>query len=212
MALLAVNAPIRVESTRSAALTVTAVTLANPGVATSTAHGLSNGDVVVFDVSEGMVELNEQAVRVANVTTDTFELESLNTTNYTAWTAGDAYQITAWHTLCNSTGVDLPNNPPNKIPTTTLCSTQEETAIGLAGEVSGSIPIQDQPGNVGMQAIGDLPSGATAVFKQTWSTGEEKVYNAQPVWGGGYSANVGDVVTGQIDLTLKKRIMSYPAP
>lgn len=213
MALLMVNAPVQLENTRSAALAVTAVTLANPGVATSTAHGLSNGDVVVFSVSAGMVELNEQAVRIANVATDTFELEGLDTTNFTAWTAGDAFNITAWHTLCNSTGVDLPNNPPNRVPTTTLCDTKETTSIGLAGEVSGTIPIQDAPGNAGMDALSALPSGATRVMRQQWSTGEEKVFNSQPVYGGGYSGNVGDVTTGQIDVTLKGRqIMSYAAP
>jgi len=212
MALLAVNAPIRVEKTRTAALPITAMTKANPGVATSAGHGLSNGDVVVFSIAGGMVELNEQAVRVANVTTDDYELEGLDTTNMTDWTAGDAFGITAWHTLCNATGVDLPNNEPTKVTTTNLCSTQEESSIGLPGEVSGSVPVQDDAANEGLRAITNLAAGGTIVFKQTWGTGEEKVFNGQAVYGYGYSANVGEVVKGNVSVTLRKRIMAYAAP
>ncbi|MGH7785089.1 MAG: hypothetical protein ACREO5_14775, partial [Candidatus Binatia bacterium] len=72
----------------SPVITVTAITLANPGVASATAHGLSNGAVVKFSVSAGMVQLDGQAARVANVAADTFELEGLDTSSYDAWTSG----------------------------------------------------------------------------------------------------------------------------
>ena len=67
-------------------LTVSGVTNANPGVATSTAHGLSNGDYVV--VTSGWSRLNNRLVRVAGVTTNTFELEGINTTNTDIYPSG----------------------------------------------------------------------------------------------------------------------------
>jgi hypothetical protein len=72
---------------------ITAITQANPGVITSTAHGFSNGDEVFVDAIVGMTELNGRNYRVANVTTDTFTLEDLfgndiDTTGFTAYTSG----------------------------------------------------------------------------------------------------------------------------
>jgi hypothetical protein len=70
---------------------VSAITLANPGVFTSTAHGLSDGDeVYLYNTSGDMTELVERNYLVANVTTDTFTLTDLfgndiDTTGYTAY-------------------------------------------------------------------------------------------------------------------------------
>lgn len=73
-------------SAYGSALTVTTLTNANPGVATSAAHGLSNGDYVV--VTSGWSRLNNRLVRVAGVTTNTFELEGINTTDTDIYPSG----------------------------------------------------------------------------------------------------------------------------
>ncbi len=73
-------------SAYGSALTVSALTNANPGVATSTAHGLSNGDYVV--VTSGWSRLNNRLVRVAGVTANTFELEGINTTDTDIYPSG----------------------------------------------------------------------------------------------------------------------------
>lgn len=70
------------------ATNITAVTKANPGVVTSTAHGLENGDHVLIQSVAGMVELNNRWFTVANKTTDTFELSGVDTTSYTTYTSG----------------------------------------------------------------------------------------------------------------------------
>lgn len=67
-------------------ITVTAITNANPAVATATAHGLSNGDII--EVTSGWAKLNNRIVRVANVTANTFELEGINTTSTISYPAG----------------------------------------------------------------------------------------------------------------------------
>jgi hypothetical protein len=87
---ISVNLPngslISIAASYGSAITVTALTNANPAVATATAHGLSNGDVI--EVTSGWARLNDKVVRVANVTTNTFELEGINTTSTTSYPAG----------------------------------------------------------------------------------------------------------------------------
>jgi hypothetical protein len=72
------------------ALNITAVTGANPGVVTSNAHGYSNGDEVYITGVLGMTQLNGRNFKVANVTANTFELNTLDgatvdTSGYTAY-------------------------------------------------------------------------------------------------------------------------------
>lgn len=58
--------------------TITGITSANPGVVTSAAHGFSNGQrIMLLTSSSGVVELDQREYLVANVTTDTFELNDL---------------------------------------------------------------------------------------------------------------------------------------
>ena len=77
---------------------ITGATQADPVVVTALAHGKSNGDSIgIFDVL-GMVELNGNTYKVANVTDDTFELTDssdvdINGTGFTAYTsAGNVYK------------------------------------------------------------------------------------------------------------------------
>ena len=70
---------------------VSAITLADPGVLTSASHGLSNGDeVYLYNTSGDMTELVARNYLVANVTTNTFTLQDLfgndiDTSGYTAY-------------------------------------------------------------------------------------------------------------------------------
>ena len=70
---------------------VSAITQTNPGVLTSTSHGLSNGDeVYLYNTSGDMTEFKARNYKVANVTTNTFTLQDLfgnniDTTDYTAY-------------------------------------------------------------------------------------------------------------------------------
>ena len=55
------NIRVEIAATYSAAKVVTAVTLASPGVATSTAHGMANDTVGYFTGVGGMAQLESQA-------------------------------------------------------------------------------------------------------------------------------------------------------
>lgn len=72
---------------------ITAITQADPGVITITAHGYSTGDEIYIENIEGMTELNNKFYLVVKIGADTFSLtdvdgNAIDTTAYTAYTAG----------------------------------------------------------------------------------------------------------------------------
>lgn len=71
------------------AQTITGATQTNPCVVTIAGHGYSNGDwVFVSGMSGGMTQLNNRHFKVANKTSDTFELQGVDATGYDAFSAG----------------------------------------------------------------------------------------------------------------------------
>ena len=67
---------------------ITNITQANPAVVTVASHGYTNGTDVWINSVGGMTELNSRRFRIANVTTNTFELSGVDSTGYTAYTSG----------------------------------------------------------------------------------------------------------------------------
>jgi len=65
--------------------TVSDISNTNPGVASSTSHGLSNGNVVLM--ASGWSNLDGRVVRVASSATNTFALEGIDTLSTTLFPA-----------------------------------------------------------------------------------------------------------------------------
>lgn len=63
---------------------ISGITQANPGVVTSTSHGLTTGDSVVLKNIVGMTQLNGSEVTVTVLTANTFSI-GVNTTGFTAY-------------------------------------------------------------------------------------------------------------------------------
>ncbi|WP_294636626.1 phage tail protein [uncultured Aquabacterium sp.] len=80
------GAIVSLATTYGTAKTVSGISNANPGVATSTAHGLANGALV--SVTSGWSNLNNRVVRVAGSATNTFNLDGIDTTSVTQYPAG----------------------------------------------------------------------------------------------------------------------------
>ena len=83
--------------------TISGATRANPVVITATGHSYSNGDEISITSVAGMTELNNKRYKVANKTTNTFEITDIDGTNidgtgFTAYTSGGVanrvYEIT----------------------------------------------------------------------------------------------------------------------
>lgn len=84
--------------TYSADVTITAISNANPAVATADSHGFLQGDIVV--VTSGWVKLTGRSFKVGAVTEDTFVLTGVNTLNTQSYpagvSAGTAKSVTKW--------------------------------------------------------------------------------------------------------------------
>lgn len=210
MAYIGTNMSVAVQQTLGSDLTVTAVTLANPGVATSTAHGLSNGDIVVFDVTDGMIELDGQAVRVANVTANTFELEGLNTSSYSVWSAGVANEVTAFSTLSSAQNVTMPNPAPAKIDTTRLIDKAKQYVYGLPDAPDGSISGLFSPGTTAEGLIiAATNSNARIVFRINWAGGPKTIFCANVSGGQGFELQTNAAATATINFTPVALVMHY---
>jgi len=75
---------------------VSAVTKANPGVATYVGLDPANGDYLYYSSIAGMYQLDEKVVRVANVNSggNTLELEAVNTSSYDVFVSGNLQPVT----------------------------------------------------------------------------------------------------------------------
>jgi hypothetical protein len=77
---------VAVGSAYGSPITVTALSNASTAVATAAAHGLSQGDIVV--ITSGWSRLNGKTVRVGTITTGTFQLEGIDTSDTGDYPAG----------------------------------------------------------------------------------------------------------------------------
>ncbi len=95
------GATVEIASGTGSGLTVSALTNANPGVATSTSHGLTDGDYVI--VTSGWSRLTDRVVRVDGSLTSSFELEGIDTSSTTTFPAGagtgSVKKISGWTQL-----------------------------------------------------------------------------------------------------------------
>ncbi len=82
--------------------TITAATKANPCVVTISSHGYSNGDHVVIASVSGMTQLNGRTYKVAGVTTNTFQLDGVDSRDYSTYSSGGTaarlYTVTTTYT------------------------------------------------------------------------------------------------------------------
>ena len=85
-------------TTFASAKTVTALSNANPAVATSTAHGYADNDEILL--SSGWEDATDNIYRADQLTADTFSLLGLNTLDTTWYAAGtgtgSAYKVSNW--------------------------------------------------------------------------------------------------------------------
>lgn len=96
---------VSIASGYGSAVSISAISNANPGVATATAHGFTDGDIV--EVTSGWSRLTDKVLRVDGALTNSFELEGINTTSTSTYPngggAGTAREVTGWTQLAQIT-------------------------------------------------------------------------------------------------------------
>ena len=92
------GATVQIATTYGSAKTITAITNASEGVASSTAHGLANG--AFFELKTGWQRISERIWKVSGTAANALNITSADTTDVTRFpigsSAGSLREITAW--------------------------------------------------------------------------------------------------------------------
>lgn len=200
---------VEVQKTLDAPKTITSITKANPAVVTITSHGYANGDVVVLNV-EGMQELNKVAARIANVSTNTFELEGIDSTNFGTFTSGTAARISAWDPVAWARSVNLPNGSATEIELTTLGDITRQYTYGMPDAARGSIEGLFDPTHIATANLrAATRANAERAFRLTWKNGVKAIFNSNVSAGDGFSQGLNEAATTSVDITVRGFVNFY---
>lgn len=180
----AIGRGVRLEigSTEGAPISVTEVSQANPGVATSTAHGLLAKSVGYFSSATGMPRLVGQAARLSPVTANDFTLEGLDTTDYGDFTAGSFVPVTAWATVSTATDWALSGGEAELQDVSVLLDEITQKEAGLLSAQSVAVTIRQETINdAAMAKLSEVARKAGfVVMRLTYKDGNVRVYRGQP--------------------------------
>lgn len=188
-----------------AAKAVTAVTKASPGVATSTAHGLANGVIGHWQVTDGgMPQLDGQATRVAATAANTFALQGLNTTNFSTFLTGNFVPVDTWGTLAEAIGYQIGGGSTTELDDTKLIDVLEQKLPGTLAADTVQIDLLSQTYNSAvMQKIEDASLDLSyLVFRITMADGAVRVFRGTPSRPG-ESLQRGQLATGSFQVKVK---------
>jgi len=130
------NVAVAIQSGIATAKAISGITKANPGVVTSDAHGYSNGDYVYLSDILGMHQLKDKVVRVANQSTNTYELEGVDTTGFDTFTSGGAQKLTFGTSITTALTVNGSGGEFDFVDTTTIHQNTKTQIPGLPSAIS----------------------------------------------------------------------------
>jgi hypothetical protein len=155
---------VAMQSALAATKTITAITKASPAVITSTAHGYANGNYVLLSI-QGMSQLDNKVVRVANQAANTFEAEGIDSTLFDTFSTGTAALITFGTTITSATSMSASGGDFDFIDTTTIHVNVKTQIPGLAN-----------PLNYTFDNLWDLADAAQVAMKLASDTQAQRAF------------------------------------
>ena len=162
------NVAVSMQSAIASAVAISAVTKADPGVATSTAHGYADGDILYLGDMIGMYQLDQKAVRVDNKADNTFELEGVDTTAFDTYVTGNSYKVTLGNSITSATTINASGGEFDFVDTTTIHANTKSQIPGLPSPISFQ-----------MDLIWDASDTAHAAMKTASDTQSRRVFKFQ---------------------------------
>lgn len=196
------------------AKTVSAVSNANPAVATAAAHGLANGALI--EVTSGWQKVNERIMRVAGQTAGAFNFEGLDATNTALYPAGSGggsvREITTFTQItqileCSTSGGEmqftqyafLENDFESQLPT-------------QASAQSITLSIADDPTLAGYQALKKAAEERSIrALRLTMPDGSLLLYNGYVSFNETPSMTKNQIMACQATFSLLSRPVRYTA-
>jgi hypothetical protein len=203
---------VEIAATYDAPKVVTLVSKAVTGVATSAAHAMVNDTVGFWSGVAGMAQLEGQATRVKNQATNTFELQGLNTTGYSDFTAGNFTPVATWATLSEATSYSIGGGAAEKLDVTRLIdiTKQEEQGLLPVANVSMNVIAQDTPSAAALILESAVQTQGAVVVRITLGNGAVRVFRAEPSLPG-EDVQQGQVGTGSLDMAVKGFVLKLAA-
>lgn len=206
------GATVSLSTTYGSPLTVSAITNANPAVATSTAHGLANGDLV--EVTSGWSNLNGRIMRVASAAANTFALEGLDATSTTLYPAGSGAgsvrKITAFQQITQIMGFTTSGGDLQFVNFSFLEQNFETQLPTIFSAQSISIDIADDAtlaGYIALKAAADIR--ATRAIRLIMPDASNVNYNGIVSLNETPTVTKGAVMTVKAALSLTNRPVRY---
>ncbi|MBK7082352.1 MAG: phage tail protein [Betaproteobacteria bacterium] len=208
-ALSAQGTIVQIATGTGGAKTITGVSVGYPAIVTSSAHGLSNGDVVTIASVTGTMAT---AINVANwvvlyKTTNTFAI-NLDTTGLTYTSGGTATPAT-YTAIANIKSIsDFESGSASEIDVTNLASTAKEKRLGLVDNGGFSLGIHHSNADAGQAALtARRADGAAVNMKVILPSGTTPTASFSAlVKKFSKNAAVDGVVEGTVDITVNGAI------
>lgn len=195
------NVQVAMQSAIGAGKTITAITKANPAVATSTAHGIANGDILYLEV-QGMWQVDLLTVRAANITANTFELEGVDATAFDTFATGTAKVITLGTTFSTIGDFQVSGGDFEMVDTTTIHDQAKKTQPGFASPVEASGNFNWDPSDAGQIAMRNASiARVTRGFKVQFSDGSKWYFTGIPGFTGSPGGSAGGKVTSPFKIS-----------
>lgn len=197
------NVRLEFALTFAAAKTITGLTRAMPGVATSNAHGLADGTVGYWSVPTGMVELDQQVTRVKDGDTNTFELQSLDTTDYSVWDGGTFTPVATWGLLAEHAGYAIGGGAGSDLDDSRMHDKKSRSVAGMLGAQNITIDVRSQTINSAVMEMIENSARRQlfVVGRLTMHDGAVRVFGGTPSMPG-ESASVNQLGTGQFAIAV----------
>jgi len=208
------GATLEIAATYGTAIPVTALSNANPAVATASAHGLTDGDIIA--VTSGWTRLNDRAARVSDSDTGTFALENINTTNLQPYPAGSGIgsvrEVTGFAEISQITDVTTSGGDQQFLTFGFLADDDDRQIPTTKNPISMSVTVADDPAlpYVAVVEAADEDK-VTRVLRLNLPNGDKILYNAYVTITSTPALSRNNLMTRVISLSLAGRPTRYSA-
>ena len=204
------NVAVAMQSALGSNKTISAITKANPGVASSTSHGISDAAYVYLNNIQGMYQLDGRVVRVDNPLTSSFELEGVDTTSFGTFTSGVANEVTFGTSLGTGLTINVSGGDFEFIDYTTIHDSVKKQLIGLANPTVINMDLIWDPSDASFSALKSAADNkAIRAFKFTFANGAIWTFAGYVGFTGAPTGGAQEVVKTPLVITSNGRLTYY---
>jgi hypothetical protein len=206
------GAIVSIASGYGTAIPVTALTNAAPPAATSTAHGLTAGDI--FEITSGWSRFNNKIARASVVTTNNFSYENLDSTLTSIYPAGNGTgsvrKITGWTQLQQILSSSTSGGAQQFLTYQLLEADAQHNIPTIKNPLDMTFEVADDPTLAGYQLVSAANDDRLPrAVKITLASGSILLYNAYLSINRVPSLTVNTLMSCQVTLSLLNEPVRY---